>query len=73
MKDSTQRMDSSIRDNYIVRIYRRDLNDLKKIAGIVETVSLGREDVFNSVEELTAILTRPIQGMPPCRHRKKRE
>ena len=63
MKDSTLKKDSSTRDCYIVRIYRRDPNDLKKIVGIVESVSLGREDAFNSVEELTAMFTRPIRGI----------
>jgi hypothetical protein len=63
MNDSIPKKDSSTRDCYIVRIYRRDPNDLKKITGIVETVSLGREDAFKSVEELTAIFTRPIRGI----------
>ena len=73
MKDSTLKKDSSTRDSYIVRIYRRDPNDLRKITGIVENVSLGREDAFKSVDELTVVLTRPIQGRQLYRHRKKRE
>jgi hypothetical protein len=63
MNDSTLKKDSSTRDSYIVRIYRRDPNDQSKIAGIVETVSVGREDAFKSVEELAGIFTRPIQGI----------
>jgi hypothetical protein len=63
MKDGTFKKDSSTRDCYIVRIYRRDPNDLKKITGIVENVSLGREDAFKSVEELTAIVTRPLRSL----------
>jgi hypothetical protein len=62
MKDSTLKKDSSTRDCYIVRIYRRDPDDLKKIAGIVENISLGKEEIFKSVEELTAIFMRPISG-----------
>ena len=66
-------MDNSTRDSYIVRIFRRDLNDLKKIAGIVEIVNLDKEVAFKSVEELTSILTRPIQIKQSCHNLKKRE
>ncbi len=66
-------MDNSTRDSYIVRIFRRDLDDLKKIAGIVEIVNLDKEVAFKSVEELTSILTRPIQIWQSCHNLNKRE
>lgn len=43
-------------DNYIVRIYRRDIEDAGRIAGFVEIVELGEKRTFTGIEELIKIL-----------------
>jgi hypothetical protein len=43
-------------DNYIVRIYRRDPDDPRKIAGMVELVEQEEKKAFTGIEELVRIL-----------------
>jgi len=44
-------------DNYIIRIYRQDEEDLRQLAGIVEIASSGEEKPFSNLNELIEILT----------------
>lgn len=50
-------MEPFIVDNYIIRIYRRDEEDLRKMAGIVEQVGTEKKQAFHNLDELWAILT----------------
>jgi len=52
-----RKIDPFIVDNYIVRIYRRDEEDLRKIAGIVEQVGTEEKRSFHSLDELWTILS----------------
>lgn len=52
-----QDMEPFIVDNYIVRIYRRDEEDLRKVAGIVEQVGTEEKRAFHDLDELWAILS----------------
>jgi len=46
-------------ENYIVRIYRRDEQDDRKIAGLVEIIEADEKKSFASFEELRRILDLP--------------
>lgn len=49
----------SASDSFIVRIYRFDTEDQRKLAGLVETTdSSGERTPFTDVDELAAILSR---------------
>ncbi len=48
-------------ESYILRIYRRDEEDLKKLVGLVEIVGLEEKKAFKNIEELWRILT-PLKG-----------
>jgi hypothetical protein len=50
-------------ESYIVRIYRRDNEDVKKIVGMVELVGLEEMKAFRNSRELLKILN-PPQGGP---------
>jgi len=52
-------------DSYIVRIYRRDMNDPRRIAGLVELVEQEEKRAFTGIEELVNILV-PVPGKAPC-------
>lgn len=54
-----QNIEPFIVDNYIVRIYRRDEEDLRKIAGIVEQVGKEEKQAFHNLDELWTILKSP--------------
>ena len=56
-------------ENYIVRIYRRDPEDPKKIAGMVEHVGIDQGKSFTSIDELKGILVSADQR--PFNKRKK--
>lgn len=43
-------------ENFIIRIYRRDTNDRKKIAGKVEVLSDKQDRIFGDSDELRDIL-----------------
>ncbi len=43
-------------ESYIVRVYRRDEEDFKKLVGLVEIVGLEETKAFKSFEELWEIL-----------------
>lgn len=45
-------------DTYVVRIYRRDMNEPRKLAGVVERAGTEDKRVFHDVEELLGILFR---------------
>jgi len=49
-------------ENYIVRIYRRDERDGRKIAGLVEIIEADDKKPFASFEELKQILDLPRDG-----------
>jgi hypothetical protein len=44
---------------YVVRIYRRNGQPNREVAGVVEVVQSGRRLRFESFEQLRAILARP--------------
>lgn len=44
-------------DNYIVRIYRRDEEDIRKVAGIIEQVGAEEKQAFHNMDELCGILS----------------
>jgi hypothetical protein len=61
-------------DNYIVRIYRRDIDDPRRIAGMVEIVDQEEKKAFAGIEELVNILA-PVPEKSPCandRHSRKK-
>lgn len=43
-------------ETYIIRVYRRNRDDPRKIAGLVETVGKDEKKAFASQEELLRIL-----------------
>ncbi len=48
-------------ENYIVRVYRRDIADPNGIVGLVEIVEREETVAFHSVFELMEILTMPCR------------
>lgn len=46
-------------DSYIVRLYRRDVDNPEYLVGLVETVGESEARPFHSVRELVAILSAP--------------
>ena len=52
-------MEPFIMDNYIVRIYRHDEEDLRNVVGIVEQVGTEENRAFHDLDELWAILRSP--------------
>ena len=50
--------DGSSRENYLVRIYRRDKADPDRIAGLVEFIEAGEKKAFATFDGLKAILAR---------------
>jgi len=43
-------------ENYIVRIYRRDIKDRSKVTGLVESVERDTRDTFQHLNSLRSIL-----------------
>jgi hypothetical protein len=59
----------SISDSFIVRIYRFDTEDQRKLTGLVETMDgAGERLPFTDMDELAAILNRLVR---PRKRRKK--
>ncbi|MBI5407064.1 MAG: hypothetical protein HZA18_05150 [Nitrospirae bacterium] len=52
-------MEPFIVDNYIVRVYRREEDDMRKVAGIVEEVRTEEKRAFHNLDELWTILRSP--------------
>jgi hypothetical protein len=50
-------MDSLYRDNFILRIYRRDEKDPENLVGQIEFIKSGEKIPFNGFYELYGILT----------------
>lgn len=48
--------EGSSRENYLVRIYRRDKEDPDRIAGIVEFIEAEEKKAFATFDDLKAIL-----------------
>ncbi len=46
-------------NNYIIRIYRRDADDPRKFAGMVEVVETEEKKAFTNIDELLEILLAP--------------
>ena len=44
-------------ENYIVRVYRRDMQDNHELVGLVENVENEEKLAFHSLEELCSILS----------------
>jgi len=44
-------------ENYIVRVYRRDVQNMREVTGLVENVESEEKVVFHSLEELCSILS----------------
>jgi hypothetical protein len=53
-------------DSYVVRIYRRDPKEPRRLTGVVERAGGEDQTAFHDVEELLAILSsqRPNRGIP---------
>lgn len=49
-------MCESFRENYLVRIYRRDAEDPERITGLVEFIEAGEKKSFATFNDLKAIL-----------------
>jgi hypothetical protein len=43
-------------DSYLVRIYRKDLNNPRMLVGIVQQVGAEEKEVFSNLDELWSIL-----------------
>ena len=52
-------------DSYIVRIYRRNSNDLNKITGVVEWAETEERRSFKHSDELVRILCGPEDKLQP--------
>lgn len=55
-------------ENYVVRVYRRDVQNTHGVVGIVENVENEEKLVFHSLEELCSILSispvmSPVEAM----------
>ena len=46
-------------ESYIVRLYRRDVDNPEYLVGLVETVGESEPQPFHTVSELVAILSEP--------------
>ncbi|MDX1775860.1 MAG: PilZ domain-containing protein [Desulfobulbales bacterium] len=57
-------------ENFIVRIYRREIDDPDQITGVVEKPDSSESKRFSSVDDLIAILV-PHAGRPKTRLRKQ--
>jgi hypothetical protein len=57
-------------ENYIVRIYRRDEKDGRKIAGTVEIIEADDKKPFVGFEELRRILDLPRDGQGRWKEKK---
>ena len=51
-------MQGSTRENYLVRIYRRDKEEPERIAGMVELIEAEEKKTFATFDDLRAILVR---------------
>ena len=49
-------------DTYIIRIYRRDKDDPRNIAGLVEIIGGGERKTFTSWDELWGVLMHDSDG-----------
>jgi hypothetical protein len=49
-------MCESFRENYMVRIYRRDAEDPERITGLVEFIEAGEKKSFATFDDLKSIL-----------------
>jgi hypothetical protein len=49
-------MCESFRENYLVRIYRRDAEDPERITGLVEFIEAGGKKSFTTFDDLKSIL-----------------
>jgi hypothetical protein len=58
-------------DTYIVRVYRRERREQRRISGLVEIVGSGKKKAFDGGEELLEIMT-PKKKRSPPRLQKKR-
>ncbi len=49
-------MEESSRENYLVRIYRRDKTDPERITGLVEIIEAGEKKKFSNFDDLKSVL-----------------
>ncbi len=59
-------------ENYVVRIYRFDGKNPRKLIGLVEEVGVEGQRAFRNLEELWAILN-PSEGRKATRKRKEKD
>jgi hypothetical protein len=58
-------------DSFIVRIYRVDTEDSRKIAGLLEAMDgSGKREAFTDIDELCALLNRSVNALRKGRRRK---
>ena len=57
-------------DSYVVRIYRKEEDDPRRLLGIVEKVGIGEKKIFSNLNELWSILN-PVKK-EPVKQRKSR-
>ncbi|HAS16564.1 MAG TPA: hypothetical protein DCR39_01375 [Nitrospiraceae bacterium] len=60
----TNKMDSFSIDNYIVRIYRWDNDNPRRLVGVVEQVGLQGKLAFHNLDELWTILSSARSKLP---------
>jgi hypothetical protein len=60
-------------DNYIVRIYRRDLRHPERLVGVVESVERESQQRFHTAHELLAILVESRTGKQQPNRRTERK
>ena len=65
MNGNARRIREGEVDNYIVRIYHRDRNDPKNMAGVVEEIGKGGKREFLGPDALWKILTAPRRDSKP--------
>ncbi|MDH4163773.1 MAG: hypothetical protein OEW15_13970 [Nitrospirota bacterium] len=59
-------------ENYIIRIYRRDNDDPRKMNGIIESVEAGEQKPFGTYTELWEVLRSKDRDAEKSNKRKKR-
>lgn len=60
-------------DTYIIRVYRRNPEDLRELVGMVEVVENQKKQPFRSYEELWGIMASEYAGAKKQCKKKKKE
>lgn len=60
--------------SFIVRIYRVDSEDPRRLTGLVEALDgSGKRSAFNDIDELAAVLSKPAGKRGKCKRRTKHD